>query len=268
MQPLVRAFATQTSAARARARDPLRLSYTIFADKNPWMRGVQNLAADVAADRKPVAANNPFLALQTLVSNQILASLDSYRAMRDHFAEQTFFAFYGSPMVQACLGISPDSVVRPSPDLSPEKLAARRLQGDACAANLRAGGFDEALTRAVLYVVSAEGALDQRSAFALNVARKQLMHLSIAAFKAMIRDQFYVLQLERNRAIDVLPTMVPEAGGRRMLLEQTNTIVSAGGSLVPAERERLEHLSKVLEDAAKGAAKAAKPNHQPVGPVP
>ena len=179
--------------------------------------------------------------------------------MRDHFAELAFFAFYGSPLVQASLGLGTDSVVRPSPRTSPQKLVARQAQADTYAATLRAGGFDEALTRAVLYVVSAKGALDQRSAFALNVARKQIMHLSLAAFKAMVRDQFFVLQLERNRAIDVLPIMVSQADSRRTLLEQTSAIVSAGGSLVPAERERLKRLSQVLEEAAKDPAKTAKP---------
>ena len=37
-----------------------------------------------------------------------------------------FFGFYGSPFVQALLGITKDSVVRPVPGTSPEKLAARR----------------------------------------------------------------------------------------------------------------------------------------------
>ena len=179
------------------------------------MKGVEKLAADVAAARRPVAADNPFLAVQTLISNQILASLDSYRAMRDHFAERAFFAFYGSPLVQVSLGLGPDSIVRPSPGISPEKLAARQAQADACADILQAGGFDEALTRAALYVVSADRALDQRSAFALNVSRKRLMHLSLAAFKAMVRNQFSVLQFEPNRAIEALPAMVPQADARR-----------------------------------------------------
>jgi len=259
MQPLVRALASQPAADRARATDPLRLSFTMFADKSPWMKGVEKLAADVAAARRPVAADNPFLAVQTLISNQILASLDSYRAMRDHFAERAFFAFYGSPLVQASLGLGPDSIVRPSPGISPEKLAARQAQADTCADILQAGGFDEALTRAALYVVSADRALDQRSAFALNVSRKRLMHLSLAAFKAMVRNQFSVLQFEPNRAIEALPAMVPQADARRTLLEQVRAIVVAGGTPVPAERERLERLSQVLEEAAKGPARTAKP---------
>ena len=41
MQPLVRALANQPAADLAQALNPLRLSYTIFADSNPWMKGVQ-----------------------------------------------------------------------------------------------------------------------------------------------------------------------------------------------------------------------------------
>ena len=70
---------------------------------------------------------------------------------------------------------------------------------------LRIGGFDEALTRAVLYVLAAHRVLDQRCALALNGARQQLMHLSLAAFKVMVREQSFILQLEPERAIEVLP---------------------------------------------------------------
>ena len=80
LQPVVRALANQPAADLARTLNPLRLSYTIFADSNPWMKGVQELAAGVAAARKPAAADNPFLALQTQVSDQITAALDAYRA--------------------------------------------------------------------------------------------------------------------------------------------------------------------------------------------
>ena len=113
MQPLVRALANQSSADIMRALDPLRLSYTLFSDRNPWMKPVQKLAAEAAAARKPVAADNPFLALQTRISEQITAGLDAYRAQRDQMAEKMFFAFYGSPFVQALLGVNADSDARP-----------------------------------------------------------------------------------------------------------------------------------------------------------
>ena len=246
LQPVVRALANQPAADLAQALNPLRLSYRIFADSNPWMKGVQKLAAGVVAARKPAAADNPFLAMQTQVSDQITAALDAYRVARDQWAEQAFFGFYGSPIVQALLGLNAESEVRPFPGISPEKLAARQAQSDAYAAKLQTGGFNEALTRAVLYALAADRMLDQRCALALNVARKQLMRLSIAEFKVLVRDQFFVLQLHGKRAVEVLASMVPEADARRALLQQVHAIVSAGASPDAAERDRLTHLSQVL----------------------
>ena len=111
---------------------------------------------------------------------------------------------------------------------------------------LETGGFDEALTRAVLYVIAADRMLDQRCALALNVARQQLMHLSLAEFKVMVRDQFFVLQLEPERAIEALASLVPELDARKKLLKQVRAIASAGDPLTVAERDRLARLSQAL----------------------
>jgi hypothetical protein len=246
MQPLERALANQPAADLAKALNPLRLSYTIFADSNPWMKGVQKLAAAVTANRKPAAADNPFLMLQTQVSDQIMAALDAYRVLRDQLVEQIFFGFYGAPFVQALLGLDDRSEVRPFPGISPEKLAARQARADAYASKLKTGGFDEALTRAVLYVISAERMLDQRCALALNVARQKLLRLSLAQFKVLVRDQFFVLQLERERAVEALASLVPEVDARKELLKQVYAIVSAGDPPIAAERDRLARLSQVL----------------------
>jgi hypothetical protein len=73
------------------------------------MKGMQLLAAGVTAARRPVAPDNPLLELQTKVSTQITTALDSYRDARDKLEEQIFFGFYGSPFVQALLGINEDT---------------------------------------------------------------------------------------------------------------------------------------------------------------
>jgi hypothetical protein len=186
------------------------------------------------------------LALQSQISDQIIAALDTYRVARDHMAEQMFFGFYGSPFVQAFLGLNEASEVRPVPDTSPEKLAARKAEADAYAGKLLTGGFDEALTRAVLFVTAAERMVDQRCALALNVARQKLMHRSLTQFKLLVRNQFFVLQLEHEHAVEVLATMVPEADERKQLLESVNVIVGAGDLPLAAERARLTRLSQVL----------------------
>jgi hypothetical protein len=246
LQPFIRAVVSQPAADLAQALNPLRLSYTIFADSNPWMKGVQALAARVAASRQSVTADNPFVALQAQVSDQTIAALDVYRVARDWLAEQMFFGFYGSPFVQALLGLNAGSEVRSLPAISPEARSAQRARADAYQAKLRTGGFDEALTRAVLYVTAAERMVDQRCALALNVARQQVMHLSLIEFKVMVRDQFFVLHLEGERAVEALASLVPQADARTALLEQVQTIVGAGSPPLEAERERLARLSQVL----------------------
>ena len=81
------------------------------------------------------------------------------------------------------------------------------------------------------------------------------MHLSLVAFKVMVQDQFFVLQLEPERAIELLPSLVPDTDARKALLEQVRAIVSAGDPLTAAENHRLALLSQRLATALeKGAA--------------
>ena len=242
----MRALTTEASARLARAMNPLRLSYTMFADANPWMAAVKVMAAEAAATRKPAAADNPLLAAQQRLSDQITAALDGYRRLRDDMAEQAFFGIYGSPLLQAMLGITAETEVRPVPDTTPAQRAAVRAERSAQAALLDAGGFDEALVRAVLYAAMADQSVDERSALALNVVRKELMHLSLAAFKTLVRDQFFVLQLEGDGAIAALAGIVPDSGARRDLLRQVETILSAGAPPTPAMRDRLARLVRML----------------------
>jgi hypothetical protein len=246
LQPFVRAIANQPMADLTRALNPLRLSYTMFADSNPWMRCVPPLAEAVSAARRPLAADNPFLGMQTFASTQITTALGSWQAARDKLQEQMFFGFYGSPIVQSLLGVGRDSIARPVLEMSPETLAVSQARSDAYAAKLETGGFDEALTRAVLYVIAANRSLDQRCALALNVARQQFMHLSLAEFKALVREQFFILQTEPERAIDMLARLVTEVRGRTELLEQVRAIASAGDPLTATEGERFTRLSRVL----------------------
>ena len=71
--------------------------------------------------------------------------------------------------------------------------------------------------------------LDQRCALALNVARQELMHLSLAEFKVLVRDQFFVLQLEPRARGRRARVHCAETDARKELLKQTRAIANAGG---------------------------------------
>ena len=120
LRPWVRALASQPAADMAKALHPLRLGYTMFASHNPWMKMVPALAAQVVASRESVAPAIRSSRCKTRCLNQIVASLDTWRDTRDTLQEKLFFGFYGSPVVQAWLGIDAGSEARPIPDLAPE----------------------------------------------------------------------------------------------------------------------------------------------------
>ena len=88
------------------------------------------------------------------------------------------------------------------------------------------------------------------------------MHLSLAEFKVLVRDQFFVLQLEHERAVEALATLVPEADARKELLKQVHAIVGAGDPPNAAERDRLARLSQVLAVPIekRGAAISGRPS--------
>jgi hypothetical protein len=256
-QPWVRAVSSQRTARMAKALNPLRLSYTIFADRNPVMKNMASLAAAVTASRLKVPEDNSFLGWQTWFSAQITASLDKCCDARDRMQEKMFFGIYGSPVMQAMAGLDRQANVRPPPKTSPEKLAAQLKHKGQAEARLHSGGFDEALVRAVLYVTSDDLVFDQQSALALNVVRQRLMHLSLAAFKTLVRQQAAVLNLEREHAVQALPAMVPAKDKATALLDRAEAIVSAAGDVTTEQRGRLVRLAQVLAvPSAKTAAPA------------
>ncbi len=259
LQPWVKACANKPMADMALALNPLRLSYTMFADANPWMALFKVWAPEVVEARRPVTDDNPYVQLQTEISSRIGKRLDVYRAARDTLTEKTFFQIYGSPWLQAWLGIGKDNEVRPKPVTTSDRLAARNTQKDVFRARVAVGGFNEALTRAVLYVEAAEHALDQRCALAFNVVRHQLMGLSLADFKQMVRDQFFILQYAPDQAVEALASMVSSTDDRKSLLAQVRSIVESDGTTTPAEQERLALLARTLDQPATRTRAQVKP---------
>ena len=128
-QPAVRAAVTPQVAEAMRHLHPLRLSYELFGPHNPWLAWVESEAEFVRANRRPVEADNPFLALQEQLSEQIVDGLEGWRIMSERLAEETFRAVYGAAPLQAALGIDPDSS-RP-PRKAPKSLLSGALIGNA-----------------------------------------------------------------------------------------------------------------------------------------
>lgn len=248
VQPFVRLNVNKPLAQMARRLNPLRLSYTIFADENPAMVPVAELAKQARARRHPVAKNNPFWLMQETFSDLIEQTLNVWRDVRDSTGEAWFFAIFGSPWVQAMLGVANgDGTVRQLPPSSPADTVAFEAARAQARAKMRDGGVEEAIVRALIFVLQAEGRFDERVAAAFRELHMQRSHLTHEHLKQIVRDQAAVLQLDPQQAIDSLTSLVPDVNGTRAkLLEIVTEVVSATGTPDAAAEARLDRIAAVL----------------------
>ena len=108
MQPMVKAIFTPQVAEAMKRFDTGRLQYEAFTDTNPLMPGLAKAAEQARENRKPVASDNPFLAAQQAFSDQIVKSLEAFRETTEKASEAMFLAIYGSPVLQAAVGVDPE----------------------------------------------------------------------------------------------------------------------------------------------------------------
>ena len=120
VQPWIRAAVTPQMAEWMRNMHPLRISYEAFGRDSAAMKAVEGAAENIREKRKPVAADNPFLKAQETFSKNIVDALDRWRDAQEKISETMFLSIYGSPALQAAVGIDPDADVSPKPQMSPQ----------------------------------------------------------------------------------------------------------------------------------------------------
>jgi pimeloyl-ACP methyl ester carboxylesterase len=243
LQPFVKATASGPATEWMHRLHPLRLSYEMFSDANPFMRMVGGWAAQVREQRQPASDKNPFVAAQEAVSKQTVAALNAWRDMRDQYSEWLFLSVYGSPALQASVGVDPTST---APLRKAEKSAFHQEFVQKRLAELRssisAGGLQEATVRALIYVGLARGRVDERGVEALR--RMRLMQdeqrrLTLPQFKAMAREQFFMLLIYPEEAVAAIAGLLPEsAEERRKAFAAIRQVLTASGELTedPAAR--------------------------------
>jgi pimeloyl-ACP methyl ester carboxylesterase len=250
LQPWVRAIVKTPLAEWMRAAHPLRLQYEIFAKPNPVTTELEKSANHVRADRRRAAADNPFVVLQENLSGQIVKMLDLYRDARDSFAEQVFLSLYGSPLLQATVGIDP-SDKRPMRKAGKTALHREllRMRIAEIKAGVNQGGLREAAVRALIYVGMPRGGVDERGIAAIRAIRpfEGMSRLTLAQFKTMVREQYFMLLLEQEAALAAIPKLLPpDAEARRQVLTRLREILSAAGPISGEVAERFERIAALF----------------------
>ncbi len=260
VQPVVRAAVTEQTAEAMRQLHPNRLRFAMFADENPLMQPVKLLAEAVRAARQPVSPDNPLLAMERAASDWIVTCLKATGTAREIFTEHMFLTTYGSPVLQAMLGLGADEPLARrgiERDLLREATEARRraeLQS-----RFEAGGLPEVLLRALIYIRLPERSADERGFVAMESIRQAQppgQRLSLARLKEVFTEQFLLLRLDEDRAVRAIPSLLPqEAAQRRAALAALRRVVGASGGISQEGKERLARIEAMFDRAEKAASK-------------
>jgi hypothetical protein len=245
-QPFVRALVTSPWAQWMQQVHPLRLQYELFSNANPMMAPVAGMAEEVRENRQPSSADNPFIAMQEIASDQIVATLDAWREFSEAFAERTFLNVYGSPMLQAAVGIDPSgtrALQRAGKNPLHQELLQKRIAEHK--SHIPVGGLREAVVRALLYAGMNRAAVDERGFEMVRRIRRAHGDMQLSEFKALVREQYLLLLIDSEAAIAAIPSMLPpDAETRREAFDLIKQVLSARGELSTTDRERLQRVSR------------------------
>jgi hypothetical protein len=249
-QPMVRAMTTAPIAEWMQKLHPLRLQYELLSDASPAAAPLAQLAQQVREQRQPARADNPFMAVERAVSRHIVGTLDAWRDFHDRWAEWMFLSVYGSPGLQAAVGIDPTGAgaKRAAKSSLHRSLVETRIAE--LRSHMTRGGLRECLVRAMLYVGMPRGGVDERGVEALRRARPSpgTARMTLSEFKAMVREQYFMLLIDQEAALAAIPALLPsDLEERRKGLALLQEVLTAAGELTGEAARRMKHMTQLFE---------------------
>lgn len=267
-QPFVQAMVPPSVADAMQRMHPLRLQYEMLGASSPFAAWVGAAAKMVRENRRPASQDNPFVTLQEQASQQIVSGLEAYRQAMERMAEQMFHAVYGQRALQSALGVDRTSDRRPrkaAKSLLHGALVERRIAE--LKAGMKKGGTREALARALFYVGSHRGGVDERGFEAIRRIRKahpDARQPKLPEFKAMLREQVLMVLIDEDAALSAIPDLLPKDDeARREAFRVLVEILSAAGEPNEEMRVRLRHVAELfaVQEAAIKLPPARKSAH-------
>jgi hypothetical protein len=258
---VVRAANTDAAATALRAMHPNRLRFAMFSDQNPMMQPIRALAESVRAERRPLAADNPLLAMEQAVSSWIVSGLEAYGHARDALTEIMFLNIYGSPFLQALVGLgSQNSPARRHIERDMAREVIQAHHDAELERRFETGGLPAAVIRALIYIQLPRGSVDERGFAMLKAIREaqpEHTRMSMTQAKELIRNQYLLIRRDEERAIRAIPRLLPSnTEERRTALASLHRVVKARGALPEESKRRLAQIEALFERKAEEAAKA------------
>ena len=101
----------------------------------------------------------------------------------------------------------------------------------------------------MLYVGSARGLVDERSLEALRRLRQsaESTRITLDEFKMLVREQFFMLLLDREAALAAIPKMLPDSKeDRRKAFAAIEEVLSASAEISGEVASRLKQVAKLF----------------------
>jgi pimeloyl-ACP methyl ester carboxylesterase len=248
--PSVRMAVTQRAAETLRATHPNRLRFGMFSDQNPVMQPVKALAESVRTARRPVNKNNPLLAIEQAMSSWITSYLQTIGEFRDTMTEAVFLNTYGSPQLQAMVGLESQQTTHRGTERNLVKEAKTARLRSELEQRFEVGDPIEAALRALIYIRLPDGSIDERGFNMLKLIRASRpadKRLSMVRLKEMVRQQHLLVCLDQERAIGALPKLLGADGnGRKATLDVLQRVLSARGDLSDESERRLARVEALF----------------------
>ena len=253
-RPMVRAGVTPQSAAALVQSHPLRVRRWGASSRNPVLAPVGRIAEAVRADRRPVPADNVFLAWERLGAAWVESSLDFARDLRHAALEWSFFALYGPPwmrhLASGDLGVPIATGPRNLRETPEVQLALDHIGR---------GGFADAVIRMMIFMAKSRGAIRRdRLERSNRMLRTEEPFASLSAEERgrIIHEQSLIVEFEPEGALAALPGLLREPSERARALTLVLEVAGAVEEMAPATQALIERLRAVLGVPANAAARA------------
>jgi hypothetical protein len=252
--PTVKNFVNEQSAILARELHPNRLRFAVFSDKNPFMSPISAWADSIRVSRRAVSDGNPFSHAEQAMSDWIVKSLDALTDARDAMVEGIFMATYGSPFLQALVGLRADGAqTRRHVERELTREAAAQRQQAEIDRRIEQGSPIEAALRALIYIRHPQQTFDERSFKILKQINSGLPEgerISLEQFKKMMKEQFLIVRQDEERAVAAIPMLLSAVRGERnALLGAVRQLTNSEGAIPEESKRRLARIEKLFGES-------------------
>jgi hypothetical protein len=111
------------------------------------------------------------------------------------------------------------------------------------------GSMLEAIVRALLYVGMGRRAVDERGfEIVRRIRQEHEQSLPLSDFKALVREQFYMLLIDQEAALSAIPAMLPnDRTIRQQALDLIKRVLSARGLFDAEDEARLARIVQLFD---------------------